>query len=387
MKWFGRRHDVPDVPDARDGQDQHDPTQPGEMSPDDGPVVEPEAGPLRPEPGEAEQQPQDDPRASPVVIADDEAEDAQSTEHETGPEDVGPVTAGPSSPPAVTSSRRERGARPRRLERGGLLWVLPAVLLLLVVTLWPLGRAVYDSLFQASLVTPDSRTFVGVEGYVSTLGSRTWWSAVATTLGFVAAAVALQLLLASAFATALRRVTHGARWLQALLLVPFGLLAVVTATAWRDGLTTGFGPQWFGYDGESAAAGVAALLASEVWRGTGITTLILLAGLARVSPALREAAIADGAHAWQRFWRVTRPAAAPAVAVAVTYRALDALRVLEAPLLASESTPRTVTLLVWDTTFESFELGLGAVVSVLLLVLAGLLGLVLSKGLKVRRVL
>lgn len=274
----------------------------------------------------------------------------------------------------------------RRLDRTGLLMLAPAVLLLLVVTLWPLGRAVVSSLYRSSLVTPADGAFVGLENYVSVLSSRAWWLAVAVTIGFVVVAVLLQLVLAAAFATTLRRLTHGRAWLQVLLLVPFALLAVVTATVWRDGVTAGFGPQWFGYDGGSAASALAGILAAEVWRGTGITTLILMAGLARVSPSLLEATVADGATAWQRFWRVTRPAAAPAVAVAVVYRALDALRVLEAPLLAGDALPAPVTVLTWDTTFGAFELGLGATMSVLLLVLAAIVGVGLAALLRVRRV-
>ena len=76
-----------------------------------------------------------------------------------------------------------------------------------------------------------------------------------------------------------------------------------------------------------------------------------------------------------------------AIAVAATYRALDTLRVLEGPLVADQpgATIRTVPLLVWDTTFSSFELGLGAAMSVLLLVLAALVAVVLVPLLRVRR--
>ncbi|GAA2083239.1 hypothetical protein GCM10009821_25360 [Aeromicrobium halocynthiae] len=261
------------------------------------------------------------------------------------------------------------------------------MLVVLGVVGWPLVVAVRESLFQSSLVVPDDRTFVGIETVASVFSSSTWWSAVAVTLALVVVAVALQLVLAAAFATALRRLTHGTRWLQVLLLVPFATLAVVTAVTWRDGLTAGFAPAWFGYDVDSRSASMAAVVAAEVWRGTGITTVILLAGLARVPSSLREAAVADGATAWQRVWRVTRPAAAPAIAVAVVYRSLDALRALEAPLMADAAAPRTVSTLVWDTTFETFEVGLGAALSLGLLLLAVLVGVALAVTSRMRRTL
>ncbi|MFI5427478.1 hypothetical protein [Aeromicrobium sp. UC242_57] len=78
----------------------------------------------------------------------------------------------------------------------------------------------------------------------------------------------------------------------------------------------------------------------------------------------------------------------PAIAVAGTYRALEAVRTLEGPLLVAgtDTDGRTVTALLWDTTFSSFELGLGAAMSVLLLVMSALVAVVLMSLLRVRRV-
>lgn len=269
-------------------------------------------------------------------------------------------------------------------------WVLPALVLVLVTTLWPLGRGVWESLHRSSFTTPADDSFIGIGNYTTLLSSGTWWRAVGVTLGLVAVAVVLQLLLAAAFAASLRRVTVAAPVVRVLVLLPLGLLGVATATVWRDAVTVGFVPQWFGLDGTGDVTRVVGALLAEVWRGTGITTIILLAGLRRVSRPLLESAVADGAGPWQRFSRVVLPAAGPAVAVAVVYRALDALRAFEAPrLLADGTVPdpvHTVTTLTWDTTFSAFETGLGAAMSVLLVLLAALVGAALSLGLRLRRV-
>lgn len=280
-------------------------------------------------------------------------------------------------------------ARRRRPTKGGWRLVAPALLVLVAVTLWPVGRAVYTSLYSESLTTPDDTAFVGADNYVDVVTSLNWWVAVALTLVFVATVVVIQLILASGFAAALRRVTIIAPYTRILVLVPFALMATVVAFVWREGVTSGFAPEWFHYSGEGQISALAAIAASEIWRGTGITTLILLAGLTRVPPTLLESAVADGATARQRLTRVVLPAAAPAVAVAVVYRSLDAFRAFEAPLLAEPSLPRlrTAPLLLWDTTFTSFEIGLGAAMSVVLLAIVGLLGVMLTLLLRVRRVL
>jgi multiple sugar transport system permease protein len=268
-------------------------------------------------------------------------------------------------------------------------WLAPAVAVLLAVTAWPIGRAVWLSLRSQPLTSPGDRDFVGLDNYVDVLSSRTWWLAVAATLVIVVAVVGFQLVLGLLFAAALRRLAVLWPVTRVLVLLPFGLLAVVSAVMWRDAVTTGFASAWFRFDDVGPLGSLVAVSLGEVWRGTGITAVILLAGLHRVPSAVMASAVADGATARQRFIRVVLPAMGPAIAVATTYRALDALRILEGPLLVDEpgAAVRTVPFLVWDTTFNSFELGLGATMSIVLLLLSALVAAFLVPVLRVRRIL
>ena len=81
------------------------------------------------------------------------------------------------------------------------------------------------------------------------------------------------------------------------------------------------------------------------------------------------------------------PAAGPAIGVAILYRSLDALRAVEAPVLASSSLGQlsTASQVVWDTSFTTYELGLGAAMSLVLLALAAGLALLLMLLLRVGR--
>lgn len=288
-------------------------------------------------------------------------------------------------------SRRKRSYAPAgRVERNPWVYLGPLVGVLVLLTVLPLVRLIVVSLFERSLTAPDDGRFSHVRNFLDVLSARDWWLAVALTLVVVTVAVVAQLLLGAAFAGTLRRITFGGPWVQAFLLVPFVLVPAAVATAWRDGWVDGFATAWFRVEaGGGQLTALATLLSHEVWRGTGITTVILLAGLSRVKPSLLDAAIADGATARQRLTHVVLPAVAPAVAVAALYRSLDALRSIEAPILTAEALGdlSTASQLMWTTSFTDFEIGLGAAMALLLIVLAAGLGLLLTLLMQVRRAL
>jgi multiple sugar transport system permease protein len=287
--------------------------------------------------------------------------------------------------------RRRRSYAPAgRVERNPWVYLGPLVGILVLLTLLPLVRLIVASLFERSLTAPDDTSFSHVRNFLDVLSARDWWLAVALTLVVVTVAVLAQLLLGAAFAGTLRRITFGGPWVQVLLLVPFVLMPAAVATAWRDGWVDGFATAWFRVDpGGGQLTALATLLSHEVWRGTGITTVILLAGLSRVKPSLLDATIADGATARQRLTQVVLPAVAPAVAVVALYRSLDALRSIEAPVLTAGELGdlSTASQLMWTTSFTDFEVGLGAAMALLLIVLAAGLGLLLTLLMQVRRTL
>jgi multiple sugar transport system permease protein len=311
---------------------------------------------------------------------DDDAED----DEEFDDEDAVPV------PKKVRRTRKRSYAPAGRVEHNPWAFLGPLVAVLAILTLLPLVRLIFDSLFERSLTAPDDATFSHVRNFIDVVDGRDWWLAVALTLVVVTVAVLAQLLLGAAFAGTLRRITFGGPWVQALLLAPFVLMPAAVATAWRDGWVDGFAISWFRVEpGGGQLTALATLLSHEVWRGTGITTVILLAGLSRVKPSLLDAAIADGATARQRITHVVLPAVAPAVAVVALYRSLDALRSIEAPVLIADSLGdlSTASHLVWTTSFTDFEIGLGAAMALLLILLAAGLGLLLTLLMQVRRAL
>lgn len=267
-------------------------------------------------------------------------------------------------------------------------WAIPALVVMALVGLVPLVRLLYASLFRSSATVPDDREFVGLGNYGDVLGDRRWWAAVLVTLLLVVVVVVVQLVLGGLFAAALRQITSVWPVLRVLILLPAGTFAVVSAVVWQHAVSDGFLRTWFRIDDPGDLDALGAVALAEIWRGTGLVTVIVYIGLMRVNRSALESAVADGATPWQRFKLVLWPAAAPAVAVAVVFRALDTMRVLEGPLLNDDATSRFrgASVLVWNAAFESYEQGLASAAAVVLLVLTAVVGALLVVLLRVRRV-
>jgi multiple sugar transport system permease protein len=268
-----------------------------------------------------------------------------------------------------------RAAADRRL---GLWLAAPAFLAMTVVTGYPLGRAVWSSLFRDRLTDPAGRTFVGLRNYRTILADPLWWQDVGTTSIIAVSSVAIELVLGFVVAYAMLRVVRGRAGLRTAVLIPYGVVTVVSAFAWRYAFApdAGFVNGWLGL-GEFAWFGsrwssLLVILLAEVWKTTPFVALLLLAGLVQVPGELYEAATIDGATAWQRLWRVTIPTMRGAILVAVLFRTLDAWRIFDTVFVMTAGANRTETLsfLAYRQTVTLQNLGLGSAVSVLLFVSA-----------------
>jgi multiple sugar transport system permease protein len=266
----------------------------------------------------------------------------------------------------VTAGRAER--------RLGLVLTAPAFLAMTLVTAYPLARAAWLSLFRDRLTDPAGRTFVGLENYRTILTDPLWWQDVGTTLALTAFSVAVELVLGLLFAFAMLRIGRGRGAVRTAVLVPYGIVTVVSAFAWRYafGLDAGFVNGWLGLGSFSwfgaRWSALAVIVLAEVWKTTPFVGLLLLAGLVQVPEELQEAAKMDGATAWQRLWRVTIPNMKSAIIVAMLFRTLDAWRIFDTVFVMTAGANRTETIsfLAYRQTVSLLNLGMGSAVSVLL---------------------
>ena len=279
----------------------------------------------------------------------------------------------------------------RAKEERNLAWMLcaPAVIVMLLVTGYPIGYAFYLSLQKFDLRFPDDKEFVGLANYADVLTSSTWWSAVFNTLVVTISSVTLELVLGMLIALVMHRAIFGRGPVRAAVLIPYGIVTVVAAFAWRYAFdpATGFVQELPLVSDDANPLGERSgsflvIVMTEVWKTTPFMALLLLAGLALVPDELHEAAKVDGAGPFQRFFRITVPLMKPAILVALLFRTLDAFRVFDTIFIQTRGANDTesVSILGYNILINRVNLGLGSAVSVLIFIAVILIAVLFVKG-------
>jgi multiple sugar transport system permease protein len=213
--------------------------------------------------------------------------------------------------------------------------------------------------------------FVGLENYRFLLEDPRFLGSLGNTLYVTVSSVGCELLLGLGIALLLRRLGRGRGALQAAMLVPWMLPTVVAAWAWEWILNPGFGllnhvlglhTNWLG----DPVLAIHAVILADVWKSTPFAALLLFAGLQAIPEDLYRAARVDGAGAWRTFRAVTLPLLAPAVAVVLLFRTLDAFRIFDVVYVLTGGGPadttETLSVHAHDLFFQALDFGTGSAV-------------------------
>ncbi|AOS63887.1 carbohydrate ABC transporter permease [Actinoalloteichus hymeniacidonis] len=272
-------------------------------------------------------------------------------------------------------------------ENRRLKWMMlaPALLFIGVMIVFPILYTGYLSLTDAFGAVNADSSFIGLLNFSDALGDlRRFWPAVWRTLVFTVAAVALELTLGLALAMLLRKPFRGMRWVRTIMMVPLLATPVAVGVLWLLILdpTTGIANYLLGLVGippqpflGSVAQSLPTLILIDVWQWTPMMTLLLLAGLSTLPGEPIEAALVDGASAWQRFRHVTLPMLTTAIVTALVLRSVDALKTFDliyatkGPGGGSSHEAETLNVYAYGLTFDYQEYGLAASVLVVFTVL------------------
>src|SRR5215467_1477966 len=296
-----------------------------------------------------------------------------------------PVTA--QEPVAAGRRRKPRLSEGARAERRlGWLLCAPAVIVMIAVTAYPIGYAIYVSLQRYILSAPTLNKFVGFSNYGAILSSPFWWHALVVTIIITVVSVAIEFVLGMLLALLMYRTIWGKGGIRTTILIPYGIVTVAAAFSWLYAWTpsTGYLSAAFGNAAPltSQWQAIGVIILAEIWKTTPFMALLLMAGLSLVPEDLLKAAKVDGATAWQRFWRITVPLMKPAILVALLFRTLDAFRIFDNIFILTGGSNGTysVSILNYDNLFTGFNFGIGSAMSILILIAVAIIAVVFIRG-------
>ena len=290
--------------------------------------------------------------------------------------------------PEKTRAKRKaqlsEGARAER--RLGFLLCAPAVLVMIAVTAYPVGYAIFLSLERYNLELPQQIKFIGFANYGAVLTSPYWWQALWVTVLITVVSVSITLVLGMLLALVMYRTIFGRGTIRTAALVPYGIVTVAAAYGWYYAWTPsqGYLSALFSQSAPltSQYKAIAVIILAEIWKTTPFMGLLLLAGLSLVPEDLQKAAKVDGATGWQRFWRITVPLMKPAILVALLFRTLDSFRIFDNIFILTKGNNGTqsVSILAWDNLFNALNLGIGAAISILIFICVVIIAAIYIKG-------
>ena len=269
--------------------------------------------------------------------------------------------------------------------RGGvsleMKMLLPVLLLLAVLSLFPFLYIVWMSLNTVSLIGGIGFEFAGLANWARMFTDEIVGAAWARAAFYFVATVGLEMVLGIAVALLVHELVWGKNLVLSLLLLPMFMAPVIVGLLGRFLTDSSYGlyayvlreTGIFEADilGTSSSA-FAAVVLMDVWEWTPLIVLIVLAGLASVNQYVIEAAKVDGANYLQRLRHIVAPSIAGVVIVALLVRSMDAIRYFDIITVTTNGGPGNATKIIpirlYETAFRFFDLGYAAAIGLGMLV-------------------
>ncbi len=269
------------------------------------------------------------------------------------------------------------------------LFIWPAFLIVLVVSLFPLIYALTVSFQTVRIVPPTPPRFVGLDNYAQIASSARFWGAVGTTALITFLSVSAQYVLGFLLALALHHNVPGASLYRVTFLLPMFLAPVGVALIARMVFHPYLGP----VNDAMAALGFAyvpflterwpailVLAVIDTWQWTPFVTLLMLAGLQGLPQEVFEAARVDNISALRRFWGITFPMLLPLSVAVIFIRLIEGFKIIDTVFVLTGGGPgtatETLTLFAYNEGFKKFNLGLTSALSFLFLIVVIVFGTV-----------
>lgn len=275
----------------------------------------------------------------------------------------------------------------KQANRAGRFFLVPALLIIAFVLLFPIIQTIVLSFGRNSTSIFYDYEFAGLANYQRLLKTPRFITSLNNTLVFTAVTVPIELVVGIGLALALNRQFRGKGLVRMAVLFPWALPTALNALMWRWMFNTEFGLfnsiltdtglvaeriNWLG----AIPMAMASMMFVSIWKTSSFMALLLLAGLQTIPDDLYEAGSVDGANRWTAFRHLTLPLLRPAIMVSVLLRTMDAMRTFELPFNLTDGGPltstETLSLYSYRAIFQyvNFNLGSSAIIIQFIIIMA-----------------
>lgn len=260
---------------------------------------------------------------------------------------------------------------------------LPAVFYV-VIRFYPTANAVLLSFQDWNLL--GSRTWAGVDNYIKLWNDPVFWKVFKNTFLYLILGTPISLVVSFVIAYHIDKVRFMHGFIRALYFVPFMTSAVAMAWVWRwfyqpvpigvfNNFLALFGFQQIEFLNSTTNA-LPSILAPAIWAGLGFQIIIFMAGLRAIPQTYYEAARIDGISPLATLWEITIPLLKPTIVFLVVFSSIGFLRIFDQVFNMTTNNPggplnstKPLVLMIYDTAFNSFDMGYAAAQTVVLFVI------------------
>jgi ABC-type sugar transport system permease subunit len=261
--------------------------------------------------------------------------------------------------------------------------LLPSVVAVFGIVVYPILRTLYTSLYAVDSPLPGHFAWVGLRNYTFALSHSEFWSAVGRTAYFTFLSTGLELVLGMAIAVLLYQPLR-MRWLfRTIVVLPWALPTIVNGAMWRYMFNAQYGvvnavltqlhiihsyEAWF----SKPFLALNIVILADVWKNTSLVAFFLLAGLTTIPRELYESARIDGYGPVGAFLHITLPLLRPVIVVVLVLRTIEAFKVFDIIYVMTGGGPangtQSIAFYTYQRAFSDEFFGYGSALAYLIVI-------------------
>lgn len=271
----------------------------------------------------------------------------------------------------------------KRLRLTPYLFLMPAILLMAVFTLYPLLSVGFLSFHDYDILTPPE--YAGIANYQQLFGDKVFWLSLRNSFVYLLV-TPLIVVLAIGLAIVVNRKLPGIGVFRALYYMPVITGSVAVGIAWQflfdgsggpvNGMLIGLGivERPVVFLSEPAFTLPIAMLMTT-WMGVGYYMVVFLAGLQSIPSELYDAAQIDGCNAFEKHWHISLPGLRPSIVFVSVVSSLSALKVFDEIYVLTNASGGilnsgvTMVFYLWKQAFKLQHVGYASAIAVVLLII------------------